>query len=42
MQTNRKYAYLAPEVEVAMIAVEQGFVASSNVEDPFENEEQDW
>lgn len=42
MLTDNKFAYLAPEVEVVMIAVEQCFAASSNVEDPIENEEQDW
>ena len=39
---NNRYAYLAPEVEVIMIAVEQCFATSSNFEDPVENEEQDW
>ena len=34
--------YLAPDVEVVTIAVEQGFSGSSNVEDPFEDAEQDW
>ena len=34
--------YLAPDVEVVTIAVERGFAASSNVEDPFEDKEQDW
>lgn len=34
--------YLAPDVEVVTIAVEQGFTASSNVEDPFEDKELDW
>ena len=42
MQTDNKHAYLAPEVEVIMIAVEQCFATSSNFEDPVENEEQDW
>ena len=34
--------YLAPDVEVVTIAVENGYAASSNVEDPFEDKEQDW
>ena len=33
--------YLAPDVEVVTIAVEQGFSVSSNVEDPFEDTEQE-
>ena len=34
--------YLAPDVEVVTIAVENGYAASSNVEDPYEDAEQDW
>ena len=34
--------YLAPDVEVVAIAVEHGFMASSNVEDPTIGDEQDW
>lgn len=34
--------YLAPDVEVVTIAVEQGFAASSNVEDPTIDDEQEW
>ena len=36
------FPYFAPDVEVVTVAVEQGFAASSNVEDPNENPEQDW
>ena len=42
MDTKLFFPYLAPDVEVMTIAVEQGFTASSNVEDPFEDAEQDW
>lgn len=42
MPTDNKHTYLSPEVEVIMIAIEQCFATSSNVEDPIENEEQDW
>ena len=34
--------YLAPDVEVVTIAVEQGFAASSNVEAPTIGDEQEW
>ncbi len=34
--------YLAPDVEVVTIAVEQGFTASSNIEDPTIGDEQEW
>ena len=34
--------YLAPDVEVMTIAVEQGFAATANVEDPEIGDEQDW
>lgn len=40
-QTEQQH-YLAPEFEVLDIEVEQGFAASSNVEDPDENPEQEW
>ena len=36
------FPYLAPDVEVVSIAVEQGFAASSNVEDPTLGDEQEW
>ena len=42
MDSKLFFSYLAPDVEVVTIAVEQGFAASSNVEDPFEDKEQDW
>ena len=42
MDTKLFFPYLAPDVEVMTIAVEQGFTASSNVEDPFEDAEQEW
>lgn len=42
MDTKLFFPYLAPDVEVMTIAIEQGFTASSNVEDPFEDAEQDW
>ena len=32
--------YLAPDVEVIAIAVEQGF--ANSIEDPYENPEMDW
>ena len=40
MQTNQPWGYLAPEVEVVTIAVEQGFQGS--IETPVEKPEQDW
>ena len=42
MDKKLSFSYLAPDVEVVTITVEQGFAASSNVEDPSENPEQDW
>ena len=42
MDSKLFFPYLAPDVEVMTIAIEQGFTASSNVEDPFEDAEQDW
>lgn len=42
MDSKFYLSYLAPDVEVVTIAVEHGFAASSNVEDPNENPEQDW
>ncbi len=33
--------YLAPDIEVVSMAVEEGF-AATNVEDPIENEPQEW
>ena len=37
---NKSLIYLAPEAEVLVVAVEQGF--ANSIEDPVENEEQDW
>ncbi len=42
MDSKLFFPYLAPDVEVMTIAVEQGFTASSNVEDPEIGDEQDW
>ena len=42
MIRNNYNEYCAPEVEVVATIVEQGFSASSNVEDPIEGEEQGW
>ena len=42
MDTKLFFPYLAPDVEVMTIAVEQGFTASSNVEDPEIGDEQAW
>lgn len=42
MIRNNYNEYCAPEVEVVETIVEQGFSASSNVEDPIEGEEQGW
>ena len=42
MYSKLFFPYLAPDVEVMAIAVEHGFAASSNVEDPYEDAEQDW
>ena len=42
MDTKFYFPYLAPNVEVITIAVEQGFAVSSNVEDPTIGNEQDW
>ena len=42
MDTKFFFPYLALDVEVMTIAVEQGFAASSNVEDPEIGDEQDW
>lgn len=36
------HAYLAPEFEVVEVAIEAGFGASSNVEDPIVGPEQEW
>lgn len=41
MDSKLFFPYLAPNVEVVTIAVEQGF-ALSNLEDPKENPEMDW
>ena len=38
MKTNQPWGYLAPEIEVVEIAVEQGF-AQSQLENPEEGEE---
>lgn len=37
-----KKSYHSPEVEVCVVAVEQGFAVSSNLEDPNLGTEQDW
>ncbi len=42
MDTKLFFPYIAPDVEVVTIAVEQGFTTSSNVEDPEIGDEQDW
>ena len=42
MDSKLFFPYLAPDVEVVSIAVEQGFAASSNVEDPIIGDEQEW
>ena len=42
MDSKLFFHYLAPDVEVMTIAVEQGFTASSNIEDPTIGDEQDW
>jgi hypothetical protein len=39
--TNTEHDYLAPDIEVVAMAVEEGF-AATNVEDPIENETQEW
>ena len=41
MQHTKQEEYLAPEFEVMVVEVEQGF-ALSNLEDPKENPEQGW
>ena len=41
MQKTFQEGYLAPEVEVLEVAVEQGF-SGSMLEDPIENEKQGW
>lgn len=42
MDSKLYFTYLAPDVEVVTIAVEQGFSGSSNVEDPAIGDEQEW
>ena len=42
MDKKLSFSCLAPDVEVMTIAVEQGFAASSNVEDPTIGDEQEW
>ena len=42
MNSKFYFPYLAPDVEVMTVVVEQGFAASSNVEDPYEDAEQEW
>ena len=42
MDSKLFFPYLAPDVEVVTIAVEQGYAASSNVEDPTHGDEQEW
>ena len=43
MTQTEKQRYLAPEIEVLEMIVEQGFATSnSNFEDPKENPEIDW
>ena len=41
MKHTKQEEYLAPEFEVMVVEVEQGF-ALSNLEDPKENPEQGW
>ena len=41
MQKTFQEGYLAPELEVLEVAVEQGF-SGSMLEDPIENEKQGW
>lgn len=41
MQKTNLEGYLAPELEVLKVTVEQGF-SQSTLEDPVENPEQDW
>ncbi len=44
MKTNQPWGYLAPEIEVVEIAVEQGFAGSEggNMENPDERPDQPW
>ena len=42
MNSKFYFTYLAPDVEVVTIAVEHGFTASSNIEDPTIDDEQEW
>ena len=39
---SMKKSYLSPEVEVCVVAVEQGFAVSSNLENPDLGNEQEW
>ena len=41
MKHTKQEEYLAPELEVVTVEVEQGYF-QSNLEDPEENPEQDW
>ena len=42
MDSKLFFPYLAPDVEVVIIAVEHGFAASSNVEDSTIGDDQEW
>ena len=42
MQTNHQWGYLAPEIEVLQIEVEQGFVISNMESIDSEKPEQEW
>jgi hypothetical protein len=39
MKTNQQWGYLAPEIEVIITAVEQGFFTSPDIEDWEEDDE---
>ena len=37
---NQKESYIAPDIDLLIVSVEQGF--ANSMEDPYEDEEMDW
>lgn len=38
--SHKKESYIAPDIDLLIISVEQGF--ANSMEDPYEDEEMDW
>lgn len=38
--SHKKESYIAPDIDLLVVSVEQGF--ANSMEDPYEDEEMDW